>query len=124
MLEDAPYLYINYATPEDRAQTFLSIDPKQTIHLFTGSKIGFPGPRVGYLYSEATLQIEGGEEVPIATLALTESSADLLFQNPAALRGFEALLHERDDNGGFHKRESMWPLAEDKLSVYLSLIHI
>jgi DNA-binding transcriptional MocR family regulator len=118
VLEDAPYLYINYATPEDRAQTFLSIDPKQTIHLFTGSKIGFPGPRVGYLYSEATLQIEGGEEVPIATLALTESSADLLFQNPAALRGFEALLHERDDNGGFHKRESMWPLAEDKLSVY------
>ena len=118
VLEDAPYLYINYAAPEDRAQTFLSIAPEQTIHLFTGSKIGFPGPRVGYLYSAATLQIDGGEQVPLATLALTESSADLLFQNPAALRGFEALLHKRNDDGSYSKRDSMWPLAENKLGVY------
>jgi DNA-binding transcriptional MocR family regulator len=117
-LEDAPYLYINYAAPEDRAQTFLSIDPAQTIHLFTGSKIGFPGPRVGYLYSDASIKIDSGEEIPLATLALTESSADLLFQNPAALRGFEALLHKRNDDGSFSKRDSMWPLAEDKLGVY------
>ena len=118
VLEDAPYLYINYAAPADRAQTFLSIDSKQTIHLFTGSKIGFPGPRVGYLYSDATIQIEGGEDVPLSTLALTESSADVLFQNPAALRGFEALMHRREDNGCYTKRDSMWPLAENKLGVY------
>ena len=118
VLEDAPYLYINYAAPADRAQTFLSIDSKQTIHLFTGSKIGFPGPRVGYLYSDATIQIEGGEDVPLSTLALTESSADVLFQNPAALRGFEALMHKREDNGCYTKRDSMWPLAENKLGVY------
>ena len=118
VLEDAPYLYINYAAPADRAQTFLSIDSKQTIHLFTGSKIGFPGPRVGYLYSDATIQIEGGEDVRLSTLALTESSADVLFQNPAALRGFEALMHKREDNGCYTKRDSMWPLAENKLGVY------
>ena len=97
---------------------FLSIDSRQTIHLFTGSKIGFPGPRVGYLYSDATIKIEGGEEVPLTTLALTESSADLLFQNPAALRGFEALLHRREEDGQYTKRDSMWPIAEDKLGVY------
>ena len=56
--------------------------------------------------------------MPIATLALTESSADLLFQTQRRCEGSRRLLHERDDNGGFHKRESMWPLAEDKLSVY------
>ena len=70
---------------------------EQTIHLFTGSKIGFPGPRVGYLYSDAVLEIEAGETVDLSTLALTESSSDLLFQNPAALRGFEALLHEESE---------------------------
>ena len=65
VLEDAPYLYINYAEPSDRAQTFLSIDSRQTIHLFTGSKLVFSGPRVGYLCSDATIKIEGGEEVPL-----------------------------------------------------------
>ena len=44
VLEDAPYLYINYAEPSDRAQTFLSIDSRQTIHLFTGSKLVFLAP--------------------------------------------------------------------------------
>ena len=75
VLEDAPYLYINYAEPENRAVTFLGIAPEQTIHLFTGSKIGFPGPRVGYLYSDAVLEIEAGETVDLSTLALTESSS-------------------------------------------------
>ena len=118
VLEDAPYLYINYAEPENRAVTFLGIAPEQTIHLFTGSKIGFPGPRVGYLYSDAVLEIEAGETVDLSTLALTESSSDLLFQNPAALRGFEALLHEESEGGGYSVRESMWELAEAKLTVY------
>ena len=34
-----------------------------------------------------------------ADLLLTEASADLLFQNPEALRGFEALLHDAPDAG-------------------------
>ena len=66
------------------------------MHLFTGSKIGFPGPRVGFLYSEAELEIADGKKVPLSDLALVESSSELLFHSPGALRGFEALLHEQD----------------------------
>ena len=114
IVEDAPYVYINYAKPEDRPKPFFAMDPKQTIHLFTGSKIGFPGPRVGFFYSEATLTVADGQEVSLTEMALTESSSDLLFQNPGALRGFEALLHDDE----FKLLDSMWPLAEKKLVVY------
>jgi len=114
ILEDAPYLYINFAAPEDRQQPFVSLDPQQTVHLFTGSKIGFPGPRVGYLYSEASIEIANGEQASLAELALLQASADILFPNPAAYLGFEALLHETD----FSERTSMWPVAEEKLDVY------
>jgi DNA-binding transcriptional MocR family regulator len=114
IVEDAPYLYINYAEPSRRPQPFLSLAPDQTVHLFTGSKIGFPGPRVGFLYSEATLTIRGDETASLRDLALTEASADILFQNPGALRGFEALLHEAD----FSERRSLWDVAEGKLAVY------
>lgn len=114
IVEDAPYLYINYAAAADRARPFLSLAPDQTVHLFTGSKIGFPGPRVGFLYSDATLTISGGETVSLRDLALTESSAEILFQNPGALRGFEALLHGPD----LTERASLWPVAEEKLVVY------
>ncbi len=114
IVEDAPYLYINYADPGERAQPFLTLAPDQTVHLFTGSKIGFPGPRVGFLYSEAILSIRDGQTVPLKELALTEASADILFQNPGALRGFEALLHD----ASFRERDSLWPVAETKLGVY------
>jgi DNA-binding transcriptional MocR family regulator len=114
IVEDAPYLYINYAAADARPQPFVSLAPDQTVHLFTGSKIGFPGPRVGFLYSDAKVAIGGGEEVALRDLALTEASADILFQNPGALRGFEALLHDED----FIERESLWPVAEAKLTVY------
>ena len=114
ILEDAPYLYINFAAPADRQQPFVSLDPRQTVHLFTGSKIGFPGPRVGYLYSEASIEIANGEQASLAELALLQASADILFPNPAAYLGFEALLHEAD----FSERTSMWPVAEEKLEVY------
>jgi len=114
IVEDAPYLYINYAPAEARPAPFLSLAPEQTVHLFTGSKIGFPGPRVGFLYSDASITIGGAEEVTLRDLALTEASADILFQNPGALRGFEALLHDAD----FSERQSLWPVAETKLRVY------
>jgi (S)-3,5-dihydroxyphenylglycine transaminase len=114
IVEDAPYLYINYAEAGNRPQPFLALAPDQTVHLFTGSKIGFPGPRVGFLYSDATVAIGGGEVVSLKELALTEASADILFQNPGALRGFEALLHD----GDFAERTSLWPVAETKLAVY------
>lgn len=114
IVEDAPYLYINYAEAGSRPQPFVSLAPDQTVHLFTGSKIGFPGPRVGFLYSEATVAIGGGDTVPLTELAVTEASADILFQNPGALRGFEALLHDET----FAERESLWPVAETKLAVY------
>ena len=117
IVEDAPYIYINYAEKSDQAkpaQPFFAIDPGQTVHLFTGSKIGFPGPRIGFLYSEALLAVADGEQIDLATMALTEASSDVLFQNPAALRGFEAMLHGPD----FKPLKSMWPLAEAKLRVY------
>ena len=114
ILEDAPYLYINYAAAQERPQPFFAMAPEQTVHLFTGSKIGFPGPRVGFLYSQAELQIADGSTVPLSTMALTEASSDLLFQNPGALRGFEALLHDEH----FKPIDSMWSLAEAKLTVY------
>lgn len=114
IVEDAPYLYINYAPADARPAPFLSLAPEQTVHLFTGSKIGFPGPRVGFLYSDASVAIGSGEEVTLRDLALTEASADILFQNPGALRGFEALLHDSD----FRERRSLWPVAETKLRVY------
>ena len=114
VVEDAPYIYINYAPPEQRPQPFVALDSSQTVHLFTGSKIGFPGPRVGFLYSDATLEIAAGQEVALADMILTEASADALFQNPGALRGFEALLHDES----FKLRSSMWSLAESKLEVY------
>lgn len=114
ILEDAPYLYINFAEPDDRLLPFLALDPKQTIHLFTGSKIGFPGPRVAYMYSEALLDIAGEESARFAELALVQASADILFPNPAAYQGFDALLHETD----FSERASLWPVAEEKLEIY------
>ena len=46
-----------------------------------------------------------------------ESSSELLFHSPGALRGFEALLHEQIDDD-FVERDSIWALAEDKLVVY------
>ncbi len=114
VVEDAPYLYINYADEADRPQPFLSLDPGQTVHLFTGSKIGFPGPRVGFLYSEAEMEICEGETASLKDLIVTESSSDILFQNPEALYGMEALLH--DENMAL--RASLWPVAEGKLAVY------
>ena len=114
ILEDAPYLYINYAEAASRPKPFVSLAPDRTIHLFTGSKIGFPGPRVGFIISDAVLAIEGGKQVPITDLLLTEASADLLFQNPEALHGFEALLH--DD--AMQLRKSLWGVANEKLEIY------
>ncbi len=114
ILEDAPYLYINYAAANARPQPFVSLAPERTIHLFTGSKIGFPGPRVGFIYSQAVLSIEGGRAVPISELLLTEASADILFQNPEALHGFDALLHDAD----MQPLESLWPVANEKLKIY------
>jgi DNA-binding transcriptional MocR family regulator len=114
ILEDAPYLYINYAPAAERPLPFVSLAPERTIHLFTGSKIGLPGPRVGFIYSSATVAIDGSSSVPITDLLLTEAAADTLFQNPEALRGFEALLH--DD--AMQLRASLWDVAEGKLAVY------
>jgi len=114
IVEDAPYVYISYADPAERPAPFLALDQSLSVHLFTGSKIGFPGPRVGFVYTEATVAIAGGETVPLIELLLTEASADVLFHNPEALYGFEALLH--DEN--MQLRESMWPVAERKLVVY------
>jgi (S)-3,5-dihydroxyphenylglycine transaminase len=114
ILEDAPYIYISYADAGARPRPFVSLAPDRTLHLFTGSKIGLPGPRVGFIYSEARLAIEGGTTVSVSDLLLTEASGDVLFQNPEALRGFEALLHDES----MHLRKSLWPVAERKLEVY------
>ena len=114
IVEDAPYVYISYADPAERPRPFFAMDPAHTVHLFTGSKIGLPGPRVGFAYTEARPAIAGGVEAPLTDLLLTEASADILFHNPQALRGFESLLVDES----FARRESLWPVAERKLAVY------
>ena len=114
IVEDAPYVYISYAPAGERPKPFIALDPRQSVHLFTGSKIGLPGPRIGFVYSEATLKIENDEEVSLTDLLLTESSADILFHNPESLRGFEALLHDER----FELRQSLWPVAQEKLLIY------
>ena len=119
IVEDAPYVYISFVAADKRARPFFAMAPEQTIHLFTGSKIGFPGPRVGFLYSEAELDICDGKTVSFTELALTEASSDILFQNPGALYGFEALLHEAvEGQEAYVERKSLWPVAEGKLEVY------
>ena len=75
IVEDAPYVYISYANEDARPQPFFAMDPAATVHLFTGSKIGFPGPRVGFLYTEASVQIKDDEVIDLKDLLLTESSA-------------------------------------------------
>jgi (S)-3,5-dihydroxyphenylglycine transaminase len=114
ILEDAPYIYISFAAANARPRPFVSLAPERTIHLFTGSKIGFPGPRVGFIVSDAVLSIERGRDVPIADLLLAEASAEILFQNPEALHGFDALLH--DD--AMQLRKTLWDVAEGKLAIY------
>ena len=114
IVEDAPYVYISYAEAADRPQPFVALDPAQTVHLFTGSKIGLPGPRIAFIYTEALLAIDGDKKVGLTELLLTESSADVLFHNPQALRSFESLLVDDD----FKLRESLWPVAERKLEIY------
>lgn len=114
IVEDAPYVYISYASPGERPQPFFAMDPAQTVHLFTGSKIGLPGPRIGFAYTEATLAIDGGEPASLTDLLLTEASADTLFHNPQALRSFESLLYDE----AFERRKSLWPVAERKLDIY------
>lgn len=90
IVEDAPYVYISYAKPADRPAPFIAMDPKQSVHLFTGSKIGLPGPRVGFLYTEAAIDIADGT-ADLTELLLTEAAGDILFHNPAALYSFSTL---------------------------------
>ena len=114
ILEDAPYLYISYAPTAARPKPFFALDPTRTVHLFTGSKIGLPGPRIGFIYTEAQISIAGGANAALTDLLLAEAAADMLFQNPRALRSFESLLFD----GAFNRRDSLWPVAEPKLAIY------
>ncbi len=112
--EDAPYLYINYKTDRKSNRPFVTYDPQRTVHLFTGSKIGLPGPRIGFIYSEATLNIDGESNMSLTDLLLSESSGAILFHNPLSLLSFEALLRHADGSIS----HTLWPLAEEKLSIY------
>ncbi|MBB3168537.1 pyridoxal phosphate-dependent aminotransferase [Simiduia aestuariiviva] len=114
VVEDAPYSYISYEMPESRPKPFISLAPELCVHLFTASKIGLPGPRIGFIYTEATLELHGGTRAPLTQLLLTEASADFLLQNPEALCGFESFL--TDEN--FQPRKSLWPVAEQKNQIY------
>lgn len=114
-VEDAPYTYISHVGAEQRPKPFYAIDPDHSVHLFTASKIGLPGPRVGYLFSGTKVELQAGAApVRLKDLLLTEASGDILFHNPEALRGFEAYLMNED----FQPRESLWPLAALKNAVY------
>ena len=114
IVEDSPYLYINYDDDRQANKPFFALNPSQTVHLFTGSKIGLPGPRVGFIYTEAIVQTKHGVDARLSDLLLAESSGAILFHNPLSLLSFEALLHEEDGS----LISSIWPLAEEKLAVY------
>ena len=115
IVEDAPYTYISFEDDDTRPAPFIALDSDHVVHLFTASKIGLPGPRVGMTYTTALLAVEGGQNVVrLMDLLLTESSGNVLLHNPEALRGFEAyLMDER-----FELRESLWPVAAAKNVVY------
>ncbi len=114
LVEDAPYTYISYEEPEQRSPPFVALDAEYTVHLFTASKIGLPGPRVGFLYAAGDITVSDNQRVPLHQLLLTEASADILLHNPEALRGFEAFL--MDEN--FQLWDSLWPIAAEKNAVY------
>jgi DNA-binding transcriptional MocR family regulator len=114
ILEDAPYTYISYEQPESRPRPFIAMDAGKTIHLFTASKIGLPGPRIGFLYTTGHAMVANHQKASLKDLLLTEASATLLLHNPEALRGFEAyLMDER-----FQVRDSLWGIAAQKNYVY------
>lgn len=114
IVEDAPYTYISYEKANHRPKPFIALDPTHTVHLFTASKIGLPGPRVAFLYTEVEMIIDGGQRTPLRSLVVTEASGDTLFCNPEALRGFEAYLHDER----LELRQSLWPVAEAKNAIY------
>ena len=114
IVEDAPYTYISFEDSSNRPDPLIALDSQQVVHLFTASKIGFPGPRVGMMYTESSLTVEGKRSILLKDLLLTESSGSVLFHNPEALRGFEAHL----TNENFEFRRSLWPVAAKKNKVY------
>ena len=114
IVEDAPYSYISFEPASNRSKPFIALAPEQTIHLFTASKIGLPGPRIGFMYTEANIQLANKKYAPLSDLLLAEASANILLHNPEALRGFEAFL--TDEN--FSPLKSLWPIAEEKNHIY------
>ncbi len=114
VVEDAPYTYISYEDESSRPAPLVAMDSDLVIHLFTASKIGLPGPRVGLMYTTGDLEVADGRRVPAKELVLTEASGTILFHNPEALRGFEAYLHDDD----YQLRDSLWPVAAAKNAVY------
>ncbi len=114
IVEDAPYTYISFEAAEHRPRLLVAMDPDAVVHLFTASKIGLPGPRVGMAIAQAKVQLADGTVVPIKNLLLTEASGSMLFHNPEALRSFEAYLNDDE----MVERTSLWPVAAAKTAVY------
>ncbi|MFH1465731.1 MAG: pyridoxal phosphate-dependent aminotransferase [Pseudomonadota bacterium] len=114
IVEDAPYTYISYENPEDRPRPLVAMAPDQVVHLFTASKIGLPGPRVGMAIAQARVSLADGREVSVRELLVSESAGSVLFHNPESLRAFEAYLTD----SRFVPRDSLWPIAATKNAVY------
>jgi DNA-binding transcriptional MocR family regulator len=114
VVEDAPYTYISYERPEDRPAPLVALAPDQVVHLFTASKIGLPGPRVGMAIAAARVALADGRVLPVRDLLVSESAGSVLFHNPEALRAFEAYLTD----ARFAPRDSLWPIAAAKNAVY------
>ncbi|AFU97444.1 pyridoxal phosphate-dependent aminotransferase [Simiduia agarivorans] len=114
VVEDAPYNYISFDAPEDRPHIFYSLAPEQTVHLFTASKVGLPGPRIGFAFTQARITLKDGSNKALTDLLLTEASSQTLLHNPEALMAFAAFLG--DDS--FATRASLWPMAEQKIALY------
>jgi len=115
IVEDAPYTYISFTPAENRPRPFMAMDPEgRVVHLFTASKIGLPGPRVGFVYAPGKIAIAGGKETRLSQLLTTVSASSILMHNAQALRAFEAYLYDEQQK----LRSSLWPVAENKIRVY------
>jgi hypothetical protein len=62
------------------------------VMLFTASKIGVPGPRIGFMVAPGEVELVDGSPKPFSDLALKVMADDALFLDPLTAEGFAGYL--------------------------------
>ena len=114
VVEDAPYVYISYAEPARRRRRSSPWTPAARCICSPARRSACRGREWASSTPRRSWKSKAGRRASLTDLLLTEASADILFQNPRALRSFESLFY--DD--AMRRRDSLWPVAERKLAVY------